>query len=298
MPDEDTGSQRAPDPLLPVRLLAGDRQLGGALSWSQPAALAAFPAASPFVGLAVPPEVLVTRQVLAEPSAGLQARTWAGLADGTPLVTAAPHGSGRVVLFHVTANADWSNLPLSGLFVDMLRRLVDLSAGVAGAPDDALLAPSETLDGFGSLVPAARRRHRHHPGGPRQSRRLPAPPARPLRPRKRAPRPQPRRRPAAAGRRARRPRRHPRHPGRHRARAPLGPRPAGRRGGAAGPGPAAVPAPARPAPGGAATAMLALAAFATLAAHPAQAADLPALATRLAYVVTGDPPSTASPAPA
>ena len=155
MPDEDTGAPRdtPADPLLPVRLLAGDRQLGGALSWSQPAPLAPFPAASPFVGLAVPPEVLVTRQVLAEPSAQLAGRTWAGLQDGTPLVTAAAHGQGRVVLFHVTGNADWSNLPLSGLFVDMLRRLVDLSAGVAGVADDALLAPYEALDGFGSLSP-------------------------------------------------------------------------------------------------------------------------------------------------
>lgn len=155
--DEDGGGVRpAPDPLLPVHLLAGDRQLGGALSWSQPAALAAFLESSPFTGLAVPPEVLVNRQVLAEPTAVLAQRTWASLTDGTPLVTAAPHGQGQVVLFHVTANADWSNLPLSGLFVDMLRRLVDLSAGVAGVADDTLLAPSETLDGFGSLSPPSR----------------------------------------------------------------------------------------------------------------------------------------------
>ena len=144
----------APDPLLPVRLLAGDRRLGGALSWSQPAPLApAFPTASPFVGLAVPTEVLIERQVLAEPSAQLAARSWASLADGTPLVTAASVGAGRVVLFHVTANADWSNLPLSGLFVEMLRRVVDLSAGVAPVADDTLLAPAETLDGFGALGP-------------------------------------------------------------------------------------------------------------------------------------------------
>ncbi len=149
--DADSPEPAPPDPLLPVHLLAGDRQLGGALSWSQPAALAPFPAASPFVGLPVPPEVLVTRQVLAEPGAEVAARTWALLADGTPLVTAAAHGRGRIVLFHVTGNADWSNLPLSGLFVDMMRRLVDLSAGVAGTADDALLAPAETLDGFGSL---------------------------------------------------------------------------------------------------------------------------------------------------
>ena len=93
----------------------------------------------------------MTRQVLAEPSADLAGHTWAALADGTPLVTQATRGAGRVVLFHVTANADWSNLPLSGLFVDMLRRLVALSAGVAPASDSTMLAPAETLDGFGLL---------------------------------------------------------------------------------------------------------------------------------------------------
>ena len=142
-----------PDPLLPVRLLAGDRQLGGALSWSEPAAVARFASNSPFAGLPVPDEVTVTRQVLAEPSAQLADRTWASLADGTPLVTAASRGAGRVVLFHVTANADWSNLPLSGLFVDMLGRLVNLSAGVAGTADDAVLAPAASLDAYGVLGP-------------------------------------------------------------------------------------------------------------------------------------------------
>jgi hypothetical protein len=140
-----------PDPLLPVKLLGGDRQLGGALSWSQPASLAAFPSDSPFAGLQVPAEVKVTRQVLAEPSAQLSTQTWATLADGTPLVTQATRGAGRIVLFHVTANADWSNLPLSGLFVDMLRRLVELSVGVAGTQGATVLAPAESLDGYGVL---------------------------------------------------------------------------------------------------------------------------------------------------
>jgi hypothetical protein len=141
------------DPLLPVHLLSGDRQLGGALSWAEPAGVAQFPASSPFAGLEVPAEVKVNRQVLAEPSANLASHTWATLADGTPLVTEAAQGAGRVVLFHVTANADWSNLPLSGLFVDMLRRLVTLSAGVATTADNSVLAPAETLDGYGLLSP-------------------------------------------------------------------------------------------------------------------------------------------------
>jgi hypothetical protein len=149
-------ASEAPEALLPVRLLGGDRQLGGALSWSEPAGLAPFAPASPFAGLTVPNEVKVSRQVLAEPGAGLPEHTWAALTDGTPLVTQATLGSGRVVLFHVTANAEWSNLPLSGLFVDMLRRLTTLSAGVAMQADATVLAPAETLDGYGVLSPPPR----------------------------------------------------------------------------------------------------------------------------------------------
>jgi hypothetical protein len=39
------------------------------------------------------------------------------------LVTRRQLGQGQVVLFHVTANTEWSNLPISGLFVAMLERL-------------------------------------------------------------------------------------------------------------------------------------------------------------------------------
>src|SRR5215472_11497392 len=78
------------------------------------------------------------------------AKTWARLADGTPLVTAEKRGQGWVVLVHTTANADWSNLALSGLFVEMLRRIIGMSQGVAEA-GDAALPPLEILDGFGRL---------------------------------------------------------------------------------------------------------------------------------------------------
>jgi hypothetical protein len=142
-----------PDSLLPV-LLRAERQLGGSLSWEQPQRLAPFPEGSPFAGLPISPEVTVERQVLAEPSPRLSERSWARLTDGTPLVTAEARGAGRIVLFHVTANAEWSNLPLSGLFVQMLRRIVALSAGIQGAEGEAPLAPIETLDGFGRLGPA------------------------------------------------------------------------------------------------------------------------------------------------
>src|SRR5438105_1939311 len=138
------------DQLLPVRLRRGGRTLGGALSWEKPAKLAPFPADSPFAGLAIPPDVTVSRQVLAEPDLDLASKTWARLADGTPLVTAEKRGEGWVVLVHTTANAEWSNLALSGLFVEMLRRVVAMSQGVSAVSEGAL-PPIETLDGFGRL---------------------------------------------------------------------------------------------------------------------------------------------------
>ena len=138
------------DHLLPVRLRLGGRTLGGALSWEKPAKLAPFAPDSPFAGLKVPDDVTVSRQVLAEPDLELAGKTWARLADGTPLVTAERRGKGWIVLVHTTANAEWSNLALSGLFVEMLRRIVAASEGVGEAGDEPL-PPLETLDGFGHL---------------------------------------------------------------------------------------------------------------------------------------------------
>lgn len=147
------------DDLVPVQLRAGRRALGGALSWSEPAPLAPFPETSPFRGMTVPDDVFVRRQVLAEPSLDLPALTWARLADGTPLVTGKARGQGWLVLVHTTANADWSDLPLSGLFVRMLQRLTQLSRGVAADRGDQPLPPLSALDGFGQAMtppPSAR----------------------------------------------------------------------------------------------------------------------------------------------
>ncbi len=125
----------ASERLLPVRLRGHERELGASLSWQQPQPLArAFPEGSPLAGLAPDPEVRVRRQVLAEPDVTLAERTWASLADGTPLITARAEGKGRLVLVHVTASPDWSNLPLSGLFVRILKRLNEIAPLPLTAP--------------------------------------------------------------------------------------------------------------------------------------------------------------------
>ncbi|MCC7168290.1 MAG: DUF4159 domain-containing protein [Rhodospirillales bacterium] len=139
-------------PLVPVRLRGGGRNFGGALSWTEPARLAPFAPESPFAGLPIPEDVRINTQVLAEPGPDLARQSWARLTDGTPLVTARRIGKGWLILVHVSANTGWSNLPISGLFVEMLRRLTQLGTGIAESQPPAL-APQAVLDGFGRLVP-------------------------------------------------------------------------------------------------------------------------------------------------
>jgi hypothetical protein len=149
------------DNLVPVRLRRGGRVLGGSLSWEKPQKLGSFSPEGPLQGLTVPDDVVVQRQVLAEPDGTLAERTWASLADGTPLVTGVKRGRGLIVLFHVTADTGWSNLALSGAFVDILRRIVALAGAGAVATTDTTrtergpaptIAPSRLLDGFGTFT--------------------------------------------------------------------------------------------------------------------------------------------------
>lgn len=142
------------EPLLPVMLRQGGRDIGGALSWGDPRGLLPFAADGIFAGLNAPPDVAVRAQLMAQPSPELSERTIAALSDNTPLVTRQRFGQGQMVLIHVTANPDWSNLPLSGVFVEMLERLVATAQVRAKGPDSSDRAqpfwtPEIVLDGFG-----------------------------------------------------------------------------------------------------------------------------------------------------
>ncbi len=143
------------DPLLPVRLRIGGRTVGGAMSWGEPRRLREFSDDSPFAGLRIPSDVTVSAQVLAQPDPTLADRSIAALADSTPLVTRKFSGDGQVVLMHTTANADWSTLPLSGLFVEMLERLAVSTRPAAlgaGALEASSWQPERALDGFGQVI--------------------------------------------------------------------------------------------------------------------------------------------------
>jgi hypothetical protein len=144
------------DPLVPVRLKLGNRSFGGAMTWDTPKPLAPFSKTSPFFGLPISPEVNITRQILASPDLELANRTWAALVDGTPLVTARSEQKGWMILFHTTANTDWSNLVLSGMFPQMLERLLPFANSNYKSTtinDLTALKPTSVLNGYGVLTP-------------------------------------------------------------------------------------------------------------------------------------------------
>lgn len=148
------------DELLPVDLREGGRLFGGALNWEEPQRIAPFPDNSPFAGLAPDADATIDRQVLAQPGSATPDRVWAQLDDGTPLVTAARRERGWIVLFHVTASPDWSDLPLSGLFPRMMQRLMGLAqGGPASVPGSGAWVLDRALEADGRLgsAPASAR---------------------------------------------------------------------------------------------------------------------------------------------
>ena len=143
-----------------------------------------------FAGLPVPPEVLVSQPGAGRSGRARPRRARCGRASRTARRWSPrrKRGDGQLVFFHVTANSDWSNLPLSGLFVEMLRRIASLgklgrrrrrvarrrrqaTAGAAGRAE--VLPPLQVLDGFGLLKspPPTTQAHRRRQDRRRQAER-------------------------------------------------------------------------------------------------------------------------------
>ena len=124
----------ASDGLVPVRLRRGGRVLGGALVVGDAEAARAVRYAESVRRLHG-----AKRRDRAPPGSRRarcrRAGKDLGASRGRHAARDRSHdGKGMIVLFHVTADTTWSNLPISGLFVDMLRKIVDLST-VLTKPD-------------------------------------------------------------------------------------------------------------------------------------------------------------------
>ncbi len=141
--------------LVPVPLRQGERALDGSMTWEKPLGIQEFSENSPLFGIDITEDILIKRHLLANPVIDISSKTWAQLDDGTPLITAEKKESGMLILIHTSAMPDWSDLPLSGSFVQILRRLVS----IAGRTD----AHSEQ---GGNLMPLLMLDEKGHPARP------------------------------------------------------------------------------------------------------------------------------------
>ncbi len=113
--------------LSPVNLRITGREFDTAFSWQDPQEIQDYPNNSLFAAYRVPNDIEVKRQILAEPSLDLNDKTLASLEDGTPMITASQEELGWLVLYHIDATPQWSNLPISGHFIEQLNALSQLS---------------------------------------------------------------------------------------------------------------------------------------------------------------------------
>ncbi len=144
---------RSQDVLTPVKLRAETRNVQGSLSWDKPLKIAPLSPESPLYGLSPDDEIEVSGQILPALPDGLDDKVWAALEDGTPLITGVQQDSGMLVMVHTTASPEWSNIPLSGFYVQLLKRLLKFSGQSAAlsSSQNGLLQPVQIMDGFGAL---------------------------------------------------------------------------------------------------------------------------------------------------
>ena len=162
--------EKGGDDLLPVGLRLGGRTLGGALSWSTPQPLAPFDDGSLFAGLAMPPELLVNRQVLADPARLGAGREGMGAPEGRHAARhgrQARRGPGRpfprhrqLRLVEPAAVGPVRGDAAAHYDARPQRRCCRRRRRDADTPADAsltaeVLDPIQVLDGFGTLETAA-----------------------------------------------------------------------------------------------------------------------------------------------
>ena len=67
------------------------------------------------------------------------------------MITEFEIGKGKLVFFHIPANTDWSTLPFSILFVNILEKLNLYSIGVKENSNNQIFKPFKILDGLGGF---------------------------------------------------------------------------------------------------------------------------------------------------
>ena len=143
------------DMLMPVDIRAGSYRPQE--QSDEPVSIVPFRPESPFYGLTISDQLNITEKTLVREESGNQGDVWARMSNGAPLVSAAARGEGKIILIHTTANTEWGDFALSGLYVEMLQRITNNARPVTGseARQSGALEPYRMIDPAGRMTPPA-----------------------------------------------------------------------------------------------------------------------------------------------
>lgn len=110
--------------LMPFPLRQKPRELAGPLSWTGTLELSKFK--GPLKELEANEKIYVNKQLLPKSAIFEAEKVWAELSDGSPFISGHKVGKGYVTVVHVSAEATWSSLPLSGLLEKVLHQFAKL----------------------------------------------------------------------------------------------------------------------------------------------------------------------------
>ena len=102
------------------------RNIGKDLSIQSNLSIRPFNNNSLFSSLKVPQDLKFNKQLILD-NFNSDIITLASLEDQSPLISMKYVGDGKIILFHVTSNNEWSNLPMSSLFEDLILKLLLIS---------------------------------------------------------------------------------------------------------------------------------------------------------------------------
>ena len=127
--------------------------LDGELSFKKNLSIAQISSQSPIRDFEIPKRIKINKYIeIPNNIDNSQLKYWVRLDNGAPLITQRTYKKGNLILVHLPANNEWSNISLSIFFPDLLEKIIQISRGIDAEEVQQIFKPLKILDALGNLV--------------------------------------------------------------------------------------------------------------------------------------------------
>lgn len=125
----------------------------GELSFKRNLSIAQITKQSPITDFEIPERIKINKYIeIPNNIDNSKLKYWVRLDNGAPLITESSYQKGNLILVHLPANNEWSNISLSIFFPDLLKRIIQISRGIDAEEVQQIFKPFKILDALGNLV--------------------------------------------------------------------------------------------------------------------------------------------------